>query len=280
MLPFDDYMRITYRLYKVFLEQRIVHADLGVTASGEVVSDYIIPRFWISLKYNALALLIYFPIGVTLGLVSAYYKGSLFDRFVNTMTLLFGSIPIYILAFLLIIVLGFQLQLFPPHFSAIPQTFFGKIWGLGIPLIALSAGAITRISRVIRSEIIESLQSESYLLAKAKGLTKKQIFTHHILKRSIVSVLPICVEVFMIVLMGSFFVEMSFGIEGVAEELYKGIIKLYEDLEFNFIAIDVNTIVVICTLYMITGSLFALFVDILYPVLDPRMNILGSKKNE
>ena len=280
MLPFDDYMRITSRLYKVFLKERILHSNWGLTISGDPVKEFIVPRFWVSLKYNIIALMVYFPIGITLGMLSAYYKGSFFDHIVNTIALVLGSIPIYILSFLLIIILGFQLQIFPPHISEIPGTFFGSIWGLGIPIIALSAGAITRISRVIRSEIIETLQSDSYLLAKTKGLTKKQIFTRHILKRSIASLLPVSVEVFMIVLMGSFFVEMSFGIEGVAEQLYKGLIGLYEDLGFNYIQIDVNLIVVIAVFYMIVGSLFALFIDLLYPILDPRMNIIGRIKKQ
>jgi len=272
MPPSESYP-IILRLYRVFLEQRILAGDWGLTASGDLVREVVVPRFWITMRYNLIALAVYTPVGIAIGAISAYYKDSLFDRVFNTLTLVFGSIPMYILIFILIIVLGFQLGWFPPHRSYIPGTFWGSVWGLGIPILALSAGAVSKISRVVRYEMIDTLQSDYVLLAKTKGLTKGQIFARHLLKNSIVSVFPVMMDVFLLVLMGSFFVEMSFGIHGVAELLYEAIVGLYPELEINFIAIDVNTIVIICTFYMLVAFVFGLFVDLMHHVVDPRINV-------
>jgi len=277
MSPKDSY-QIIWRLYKVYLEERLLNQNWGLTATGDPIKGLIVPRFFVSLRYNLIALALYFPIGVLIGMISAYRKDGIFDRMFNTFILVFGSIPTYILMFLLIVVLGYQLQLFPPHYSQVPSTFFGNIWGYGIPLIALSLGAIPKISRIIRHEMIDAIDSDYYLLARTKGLTKKQIFLRHLLRNSIAAVLPTMVEVFMLVLTGSFFVEMVFGIEGAAEILYEALIKVFEDYGFNYIQIDVNTIVVVCTFYMVVGFIFSFIVDISYYLIDPRIKIHESKK--
>ncbi len=274
-LPFLDYIKMTTRLYKVFLRERFVKWDWGVTIFGDKVVDVVVPRFWITMKYNMLALFTYVPVGMLVGLLSAYFKDSFFDRVVNTITLIFGSIPHYILAFLLITILGYQLQLFPPHFSQIKDTFFGEIMGYGIPIIALSIGAINKVSRVIRAEIIDLSQSEFFLLSRTKGLSKRQIFIRHFLKNSIVAVLPVLINVFMLVLTGSFFLEMVFGIEGVGEILYHSLIKLDKETGISYVLIDVNTTVLIGLFYMVLASVFGLIVDIIYPIIDPRINIAG-----
>lgn len=272
-LSFAETRPIIMRMYKNFVDQRIVQRDWGLTGNGDPVIEVIVPRFWITLRYNFIALAIYFPLGIVIGIISAYFKDGWFDKIVNTSTLVFGSIPMYILVTLFIALFGFQLKWFPAKYSIIPDTFWGQIWGLGIPIAALSAGAISKISRVIRDEMIDALHSEYYLLAITKGLNKRQAMLRHTLRNCFTSLLPIMMDVFMFVLMGSFFVELAFGIDGVAYLMYRSLIAINPEIGFSYITIDVNTIIVISTFYMFVAFTFSLIVDIITPLIDPRINI-------
>jgi oligopeptide transport system permease protein len=277
-LSFEELRPIIFRLYKNFVEQRILDQNWGLTGSGDPVLDVIVPRFWITVKYNLISFGIYVPVGILIGIISAYYKDGFFDKIVNTFILVFGSVPIYILIALLIPLFGFQLHWFPAKFSVIPDTTWGRIWGLGIPIIALTAGAISKISRIIRDEMVDALHSEYYLLARTKGLTKLQAMMRHTFRNCMTSLLPIMMDVFIFVLMGSFFVEIAFGIDGVASLMYRSMMQLDPDIGFAWINIDVNTIIVISTFYMFVGFTFSLLVDIVIPLVDPRIKIHSTKK--
>ncbi len=276
-MPFADFRQVAFRLYKLFLQERILGWDWGLTFEGEPIIETVVPRFWVSIKYNVIALCVYLPLGIVIGSISAYKQGGLFDRVVNSITTVLGSIPTYLLIVILILFLGLQWHIFPANTYYIQDGFFHRLWGLGIPIIALSATAITKISRVVRSEMIENIDTEYILLARTKGLTKRQTFVRHMLKNNIVPVLPVLVDVFIIVLTGSFFIEIEFGIDGVAELFYNSMVQIVPDIGSNFVKIDVNTMIVITSFYLVVGMVFSLVVDVLHRYVDPRIQ-MGSKK--
>jgi len=276
-MPFSDYFNVSFRLYKAFLEQKFVLGEWGLTAGGDPIEVILLPRLLITLKYNVIALCIYFPLGIIVGVISAYRKGSLFDRTFINAAMVFGSLPTYITTFFLMVILGFQLNLFPAHYSMIPDGFIGSVWGLGIPIIALSADAVSRIARVIRSELVEAFDSEYYLLARTKGMTRQKAMFRHLFRNSVIPVLPAMVDVFLITLTGSFFVEMVFGIKGAAEILYEALISI-SPIGTNYILIDVNTVVIIGVFYTLMSLIIFFIVDISYYLIDPRIR-MNSKKD-
>lgn len=276
-MAFEDYMNIWFRLYKLYIEERIVGLDWGNTVYGDPVIEEIVPKFWVSFKYILVAFLVYVPVGIFLGMISAYRKDSIFDKAINTLALIFGSIPTFVLIPILMFVLGFELGIFPAHTHYVEEGFLKGLWGMGIPTIALSAYPITKISRVVRSEMIESLDAQYYFLARAKGLTKYQAFTRHLFRNNIIPVLPVLLDVLLFVIVSSFIVELAFGIEGVATLFFESLLSI-GPFQSYYVRIDIDTMMAICVYYMFMVFVFSLIVDLSYQLIDPRIDITSRKK--
>ncbi len=274
-MPFSDYWNVTTRLYKVFLEQRVLKGDWGLTIEGEVVAEVVLPRLWTSLKYNLIAIPLYLTAGLAIGTITAYYKGSIFDKLVNGIVLVIGSLPIYLLVIVCLYIFAYVIPIFPSQasFAGAQRMGFSTISGYGIPMMVMCAYPTARIAVLIRAELIESINSDHYALCLAKGLNKRQIYLRHMLRETLLPLMPTLIEVFIYVLTGSFFLEITYGIEGAAALLYESLIQLFPDFNINYIQIDVNTSIIVTAYYMLIIMLFTLLVDIVHNFLDPRVKV-------
>lgn len=275
-LPFLDILKIATANYKDYIIGIVTRWDWGLSAGKDDAWSVMVSKLPISLQINIFSFLFYVPVGVFLGIISAVKKNTVLDHGIAIFTLVFSSIPHFVLAFGLILIFGYQLEWLPPMYPVIAYTFKQRVLGYVIPVLALSMGPIAYFTRIVRGELIETFESDYLLLARTKGLNRRQVIFRHALRNSAVAVMPALASTFIVVLTGSFLVEIIYNIQGVANLFMDSLLKPFLD-NVKYIHIDTNMVAVVGFFYGSLALIMALIADMLYVVVDPRMKI-GHKK--
>jgi oligopeptide transport system permease protein len=270
--PFIEDWMLTWNGYKAFLKGVFTSFDFGYSIFGDPVWDMILPLIPVTITINLIAYGIYVITGVILGLLCAFYKNSLFDHLVSGIILTLGSIPTIVFVFALMIIFGYRLPLLPPLYNMRDAGLKGDILVLIIPIVTLSMVPIATILRLLRGEIDEILKEEYLLVARAKGLNKRQLIFRHVFKNSLTTMLPELTNLFLITLGVSFFVEVVYRIPGIASLMYDSIV--YEvPGGGHTVFFDNNVIIAIGFIYSVLGLIVGLINDLLLPLIDPRIKI-------
>ncbi|TDM29736.1 ABC transporter permease, partial [Macrococcoides canis] len=123
-------------------------------------------------------------LGAFMGKASARRKNGLLDGIFGFVSVLGISVPSFVIGTLILLYLGFNLNLFPiSGWGTFSQTI--------MPTIALSFAPMAVVTRFVRSEMIESLSSDYILLARAKGLSEKEVVNKHALRNSLIPMLTL-----------------------------------------------------------------------------------------
>ena len=206
------------------------------------------------------------PIGIALGIWAALKKNKLTDHIISTTVMVFISVPSFVLITFLLLILCYNNQILPTQWPSSTAPMETKILGYIIPVFCLSFGSICGYCRFTRAELCEVMSSDYLLLARTKGLTKKQAILRHALRNAMVPIVPSILAEFIGILGGSMILENLYGIPGIG--------RLFV-LALN--AKDYNVLFVDMAIFT-TISLFAgVILDISYGFVDPRIR-MGAKK--
>lgn len=254
--------------YKYFLEDIIFRGDWGTSVSIQPkvpVWEVLYSKIPVTLSLNIISLIISLPIGILAGIIAAIYKNKMGDHLISFIVVIFISVPSFIFATVLQYFLAYKMKLFPIIYEA---TAIGalKYMSMILPIMALSFGPIARVTRYLRGELIENLNSEYMLLARTKGLTQFQAAFRHSMRNSFVPLANVIIPMFTNILTGSLVVEQIFSISGVGGLLVKSI---------N--ASDHTLTIAILIFYSVISLLTILLVDLSYGIIDPRVRIGGAK---
>ncbi|CAM0117319.1 Peptide ABC transporter permease [Rhabdochlamydiaceae symbiont of Dictyostelium giganteum] len=250
-----------YGLDKPLWEQYVTYAsnllkgDLGPSFKyqSRTANDIIRDGFPISLTLGFEALFIAIPLGLFLGSLAALKNGQWQQRVIMLISVIGISVPSFILASLLQYIFAMQLDLFP---VARWETFQHTI----LPALTLSALPTTIITRLTQSSLIEVLQQDYILTAKAKGLSMTKIILHHALRNSLLPVISYLGPLIANVLTGSFVVEKIFGIPGLGQWFVMSVANR-----------DYSLIMAMTIFYSSFLMVCVFIVDVLYSLLDPRI---------
>ena len=260
--------------YGIYLKNIFTGWDFGTSwyiavrkPAWEVISSRLLPTVLV----NVYALLFSTPVGIALGIFAATKKNRWQDHTVSTLVMLFVSVPSYVYAFLVQYILCFRLGLFPMTVRSLADAggswFSPLMFHSMIPaVIALSFGEIAGLCRFTRAELTETMTSDYMLLARAKGLNRKEALVRHALRNAMVPILPTVIASFIDILAGSLIIEEIFSIPGVGQLYIKSIVQRDYDV---FMA---DTI-----FYTLIGLFAGIVVDISYGFIDPRIRI-GNKE--
>lgn len=261
--------------YGIYLKNVFTRADFGTSwyiSVGTPASEVIASRLLPTALVNIYALLFSTPIGILLGVFAASYKNRWQDHTVSTLVMLFVSIPSYVYAFAVQYLLCFRLGLFPLTVRSLADA--GGSWlsplmfhSMIPAVIALSLGQVAGLCRFTRAELCESLTADYMLLARAKGLTRREALFRHALRNALVPVLPIIIASFIDILAGSLIIEKIFSIPGTGQLYINSILQRDYDV---FMADTV--------FYTFIGLFAGIVVDISYGFIDPRIRIGGGKE--
>ncbi|MDA3931373.1 MAG: ABC transporter permease [Tenericutes bacterium] len=276
--PFIVNIQMAWYNLIFYMENVFTKFDFGLSLQGEEVWPVIWPKFRLSMMYNLIALVIFVPTGVFLGVQAALHRNKLIDVLISIFSLVFMSIPSFILIFFLVMYVGYAWDLLPPIAPSYSAPLGQQLVGLIIPIFALAVWPAGKIAQIVKGELIEIMDSEHFLLLRSKGLTKRQAIYKHGVKESLVTVIPEIIPTFIVMVGFSFIIEMTYNIYGISKYLFDSMIIVGE--YFNSLLIDVNTVVSVSLLLYSTIMIGSLLSDIALGYIDPRIRMAGPKKGE
>jgi len=219
------------------------------------VSELVKDRLPNSIKLIGAAFVIVILISIPLGVLSAVYKGTWIDTVSTGIAVLGQAIPVFWLGMLLI-------QLFTVKLGWLPSSGMGGLTHYIMPAFSLGFFTVAAITRLLRSSLLEALDSEYIKLARIKGLSEFKVVWKHALRNSLISVVTLGGIYIAILITLGILVEVVFAWPGMGRLLFQGIV--FRDFPV------VQAVVMISAGIVITTSLL---VDIAYAYLDPRIRL-------
>ncbi|MAT06734.1 MAG: peptide ABC transporter [Acidimicrobiaceae bacterium] len=236
--------------------------DLGTSyRTGQSVTDAIIERLPVTLELGIVSLALSLIVAIPLGVWSAYRAGGLVDRFLTTASFGLMAVPGFMLALFLIIVFAVRLGWLPStgwvRFSEDPV---GNIRSVILPAIALGANEIAVFMRVLRSDMLTTLNQDSITMARAKGLSAGRILTFHALRPSSLSLVTIIGVQIGAIIGGSVIIETMFALPGVGRLLIDSIAER-----------DLVTVQGLALVIGVSVIVVNFITDSIYGFIDPRI---------
>lgn len=239
-----------------------VTGDLGRSyISRQEVTDAIAERLPVTAEIVVLSMVMALAISIPLGMVTSYRAGGAFDRVTTGATFGMLAIPSFMMALLLIYLFAEQLGWFPATgWTYLTDDPLDNLRSAFMPALSLALVNVAVFTRLLRSDMIATLQEDHVLLAKAKGLPTWRILTRHALRPSSFSLVTVSALTVGNLLGGAVIVEQLFALPGIGRLLFDAIFR--RDL-----MVVQGVVLVITTGFVVINGL----VDILYSVLDPRI---------
>jgi peptide/nickel transport system permease protein len=240
--------------YALFLGQ-IVRLDFGESIiMGRSARDVLLERFPATLELAGAALVLTVAIGLPLGIISAVKRDTLLDQFGKLFAVLGIATPSFWIAIMLVLAFGAYLGWLPT---------FGREGGPShfiLPAFVLGWGGMAGMVRLVRSSMLEVLDSEYVKFARIKGLPERMVIFKHALKNAVIPALTFGGLTLAGLLNGSVVVEQVFAWPGVGRLMLDGIARR----DFPMVQ---ATVLAAGTFYIIC----AMIVDILYAYVNPRI---------
>ncbi len=255
--------------YFTYLKDIVTKFDFGTSwyiQFREPALNLLLERLTPTVLVNTYSLLLSVPIGILLGIYAAIKKNKWQDQVINIFIILLISVPSIVLALMIQYVFCFKLGWFPLTMSVSNEYFTWPVFRSMLPAVfALCLGSIAGYARYTRAELSEVLTGEFMLLARTKGLTKRQAIYRHAMRNSMVVIFPSILSEFISVLSGSLIIEKMFGINGVGG-LYLNSIT-FQDYDFFML---------LSGFYTLVSLTAGIVIDISYGFIDPRIR-MGAK---
>jgi len=219
------------------------------------VNELIATGFPVSFRLGVSAIIVAFLFGTCLGTLAALRQNSLTDYSVMTAAMTGISVPNFVMAPILILVLAVYLKWLPAggwNDGAFKNTI--------LPIISLALPQIAYISRLTRASMIEVLRSNPIRTARAKGLPERLVIFRHALKPALLPVISYLGPATAAIITGSVVVEQIFGIPGLGRYFVQGALNR-----------DYTLVMGVVVFYGALIILFNFLVDLVYAMLDPRI---------
>ncbi len=219
------------------------------------VSDLIAQSLPVSMRLGALAMIVALIFGVSAGVLAALKKNTLVDRLVSGISMIGISVPVFVIAPVMVLVFAVLL-------NWLPASFVGGSGAdrLLMPVIALALPQIAYIARLTRASMINVMGSDFVRTARAQGLSTMAIVRYHALKPAMLPLLSYMGPAIAGILTGSVVVEQVFSIPGVGQ-FFIGAAQNR----------DYTVVLGITVFYAALVIFLNLIVDLLYGFLDPRI---------
>jgi len=248
-----------------------VPGDLGTSFSGRnagssgagsrSVVDLIAPRFWNTLFLASITAVIAVPISLLLGITTALYRNSIYDRSVNTATLTTISFPEFFVAYILILVLGSLWPIFPSLANVNQSTPLGeRLFRTVLPAMTLTLVIIAHMMRMTRAAIINLLASPYIQMARLSGASRTEVIVKHALPNAWAPIATVIAFNLAYLVVGVVVVEVVF--------VYPGIGQLMVDA---VTARDIPVVQGCALIFAMTYIILNLIADIIGIITNPRL---------
>ncbi|WP_066300301.1 ABC transporter permease [Arthrobacter luteolus] len=264
-------VRAQYNLDQPLLVQYWLWASSAVTGNLGVSFQYHQPvaalmasRLPATLGLVALSSVFFIVAGIGLGILSALRQGRRTDSAITAVTTFASSVPSFVIGLVLVSVFAVQLGMFPV--SGAGEGLADRLHHLILPASALAVGAVAIVSRVTRQSMVEQFSLDHVEAARSFGLSGSKVVVRHVLRNSWGPILTMIALVVASMLAGTVVVESVFGISGVGKLLVDAINT------HDFPVVQAVLLYMVIT-YMVVTTL----VDLVHPLLDPRLKAKDKK---
>ncbi len=255
--------------YFTWLGNIVFHWDWGVSKviQPNVKATVIIgERLLTSMKINIFSVIFSVPIGILLGVWAALKKNTMTDHIISTLIMVFISLPSFVLITFLMLIFCYNNSVLPTQWPNPTDPVGQKVLGYILPVFCLSFGSICGYCRFVRAELCEVMSSDYLLLARTKGLTRKQAIMRHAMKNAMVPIFPSILAEFIGIMGGSMILENLYGIPGIG----KLFITALTNKDYNILFVDM-------AIFTSISLLAGVVLDLSYGFIDPRIR-MGAKK--
>jgi peptide/nickel transport system permease protein len=244
----------------------LLRGDLGVSMrTSEPVGAAILSRLPVTIELMVLAQVIALALAVPLGVLCAYRKGRWIDRLITVAGFTMISVPPFVMALVLIFVVALRLGILPATgYVPLSQGLWPNLRTFILPALSLALIEWVSLMRLLRNDMIVTLQEDFIALARAKGLPTWQILLRHALRPSSFSLITILGLQIGALIGGTLILESIFALPGIGSLLLIGIFAR------DYVVVQ-GCILFIAVAYVLINFL----VDLSYGLLDPRIRVEG-----
>ncbi|MBN9453057.1 MAG: ABC transporter permease [Bosea sp.] len=240
---------------------RLAQGDLGVSIINNVpVTQELANTIGPTLELMLASLVWAIPLGMFLGTVGAYYRGSLIDRAIMAVSVAGVSLPVFFLGLGLIWLFGFYYPILPFTGRAGPLWTWEGLQGIILPAITLGGVFVGPVARMTRTSVLDELGADHVRTARAKGLSESRVVLRHTLRNALVPVVTLIGLQIGFLLGGAVVTETVFSWPGIGRLAVGAILS-------SDLPMAQGTIIMLSLGFILVN----LAVDVLYAVLDPRV---------
>ena len=209
-------------------------------------------------------------ITIPLGIYCAVHKGKKFDSAVGVITILGYSIPIYIIALVLIYLFCVVFRIFPIMGTKTPgmeyanswQEFVDMLYHIALPVIVMTFASLGGMTRYVRSAMIDALSMDYIRTARAKGVKEKVVIYSHAWRNALLPIITSIIGWFLSIFSGSVVIENTFSLNGMGKLYWQGLNNM-----------DYELVLAIQMFYTVVSLVGSLLIDISYGLVDPRVRV-------
>lgn len=248
-----------YEQFYLYVEKVVTKGDFGPSFKNKdfSVSELIALGAPVSLKLGLSAIILATLIGGFLGVTAALRQNTFGDYSIMTIAMVGITIPTFVTAPLLTLILGVYLGWLP-----VGGYDDGNLRNMILPVVVLALPQIAIISRLVRGSMIEVLRSNYVRTARAKGLTETQVVWKHVLRAGLLPLVSYLGPAIAGLVTGSLVVEQIFGLPGIGRYFVQGALNR-----------DYTLVMGVVILFATLIILLNLIADIMYRVLDPKVRL-------
>jgi len=239
----------------------VVHGDLGesLVNRGVKITPLLLREASVSATVGFFALTVTIGLGLILGVIAALRQNTWVDYIASSAAVVGYSVPSFVIGIFALLVFGHYLYDWTQG-----TVYYNVGWGdwtqIPVPAIALGLPYASYVARLTRASMLETIRTDYVRTAWAKGLKARVVVLRHALRNALIPVVTILGPLITGIITGSVVIENIFGIPGLGKEFVTSIL-----------ARDYNIVIGVFTFYAALVGLANLTVDVIYPVLDPRI---------
>lgn len=243
-----------------------VQGDFGNSYTSRVgytrtVADIITPRLKNTLFLGLMTAMIAVPLAITLGVLAALYRNSLFDRIVNSATLTTISMPEFFMAYILMLFLSVKLRWLPGLASVDAETeLLDRIVKCALPALTLTLVIVAHMMRMTRAAIINLLASPYIEMARLKGMSPGRVILHHALPNAWAPIVNVIAFNLAYLIVGVVVVETVFTYPGIGQLMVDAVRTR-----------DMPVVQACALIFAVTYILLNLIADIISIATNPRL---------
>lgn len=247
-----------------------IQGDLGTSFSGRsssgidrsrAVVDLIAPRLWNTLFLAGTTAIIAIPLSLLLGITTALYRNSIYDRSVNTVTLTTISFPEFFVAYIVILILASLYPIFPSLANVDNSTAMGeRLFRIALPALTLTLVIVAHMMRMTRAAIINLLASPYIQMARLSGASKTEVIIRHALPNAWAPIATVIAFNLAYLVVGVVVVEVVFVYPGVGQLMVDAVTSR-----------DIPVVQGCALIFAITYIFLNLIADIIGIITNPRL---------